>query len=221
MKCSCCSTNHECENESCLDHEFEEEEKEERREKIRNIILLIWGSVCLVTAFILQKIDTNYSDISWSLFSDSHFYSSLSFIAFILYTIGYLPLFITIGKEAIEEIREGNIFNENTLMLLATAGAYAINEHPESLFVILFSIVGETLEDYATNKSRRSIKKLVNNMPLYAHYINSDGQVSEKNPEELKVGDQIEIRPGEKVSVDGVILKGKSSLDLSSTDFFH
>lgn len=216
MKCSCCSTNHECENESCLDHESEEEEKEERREKIRNIVLLIWGSVCLVTAFILQKIDTNYSDISWSLFSDSHFYSSLSFIAFILYTIGYLPLFITIGKEAIEEIREGNIFNENTLMLLATAGAYAINEHPESLFVILFSIVGETLEDYATNKSRRSIKKLVNNMPLYAHYINSDGQVSEKNPEELKVGDQIEIRPGEKVSVDGVILKGKSSLDLSS-----
>ena len=104
MKCSCCSTNHECENESCLDHESKEEEKEERREKIRNIILLIWGSVCLVTAFILQKIDTNYSDISWSLFSDSHFYSSLSFIAFILYTIGYLPLFITIGKEAIEEI---------------------------------------------------------------------------------------------------------------------
>ena len=83
MKCSCCSTNHECENESCLNHEPEEEEREERREKIRNIVLLIWGSVCLVTAFILQKIDTNYSDISWSLFSDIHFYSSLSFIAVI------------------------------------------------------------------------------------------------------------------------------------------
>ena len=221
MSCPCCSShNHHhdecCADENCCHINPEEEEKEERKEKIRNIVLLIWGSVCLITAFILQKVDARYIDISWSLFSDVNFYSSLSFIAFLLYTVGYLPLFLTIGKEALEEIKEGNFFNENTLMLVATAGAYAINEHPESLFVVLFSIVGETLEDYATSKSKRSIKKLVNNMPLYAHYIDSDGKVIEKEPEELQIGDRIEIRPGEKVSVDGRILSGKSSMDLSS-----
>jgi Cd2+/Zn2+-exporting ATPase len=221
MSCPCCSShNHHhdecCADENCCHINPEEEEKEERKEKIRNIVLLIWGSVCLITAFILQKVDAKYIDISWSLFSDVNFYSSLSFIAFLLYTVGYLPLFLTIGKEALEEIKEGNFFNENTLMLVATAGAYAINEHPESLFVVLFSIVGETLEDYATSKSKRSIKKLVNNMPLYAHYIDSDGKVIEKEPEELQIGDRIEIRPGEKVSVDGRILSGKSSMDLSS-----
>ena len=221
MSCPCCSShNHHhdecCADENCCHINPEEEEKEERKEKIRNIVLLIWGSVCLITAFILQKVDARYIDISWSLFSDVNFYSSLSFIAFLLYTVGYLPLFLTIGKEALEEIKEGNFFNENTLMLVATAGAYAINEHPESLFVVLFSIVGETLEDYATSKSKRSIKKLVTNMPLYAHYIDSDGKVIEKEPEELQIGDRIEIRPGEKVSVDGRILSGKSSMDLSS-----
>lgn len=135
MSCPCCSShNHHhdecCADENCCHINPEEEEKEERKEKIRNIVLLIWGSVCLITAFILQKVDARYIDISWSLFSDVNFYSSLSFIAFLLYTVGYLPLFLTIGKEALEEIKEGNFFNENTLMLVATAGAYAINEHP-------------------------------------------------------------------------------------------
>ncbi len=221
MSCPCCSNHHHhhdtcCSDDECCCINHEEEEKEERKEKIRNIILLIWGSLCLITAFILQKVDSHYSDISWSLFTDQNFYSSLSFIAFLLYTVGYLPLFITIGKEAIEEMREGNYFNENTLMLLATAGAYAINEHPESLFVVLFSIIGETLEEYATSKSKRSIKKLVNNMPLYAHYMDNEGNIIEKKPEELQIGDHIEIRPGEKVSIDGKVIQGKSSMDLSS-----
>lgn len=193
-----------------------EEEKEEKGEKIKNIILLCWGIICLITAFILQKVDSSYDDISWSLFSEKTFFSSLSFIAFIIYTVGYLPLFISSGKECLEEIKEGSFFNENTLMLIATIGAYGICEFPESLFVILFAIIGEMLEDYATNKSRQSIKTLVNNMPLYAHYVSEDNSIIEKTPEEIKVGDKIEIRPGEKIALDGVVVKGVSSLDLSS-----
>lgn len=201
----------------CHDHECEEKEEiEERNEKIRNIILLIWGTLCLLIAFILSKCDSTIAEIEWNLFSNSSFFSSLSFISFILYTIGYLPLLINIGKEAIEETKEGSIFNENTLMLVATIGAYGICEFPEALFVILFSIVGEALEDYATQKSKKSISTLVNNMPLYAHYVNDDQTITEKEPEDLKIGDKIEIRPGEKIPVDGIIISGHSSLDLSS-----
>ncbi len=198
------------------ENRLDDEEKEEKSEKIKNIILLIWGILCLVVAFILNKIDQSFSEITWECFSNSNFYASLSFYSFLLYTIGYLPLLFSASKECIEEIKEGNILNENTLMIIATLGAYFINEYPEALFVILFSIIGETLEDYATEKSEKSIKSLVNDMPLYAHVVKEDKSIVEKNPEDLTIGDIIEIRPGEKVSVDGKIISGASSFDLSS-----
>lgn len=197
-------------------HEEDEGEGEEKREQKRNIILLIYGVLCLLVAFILNKTDSRFDEITWSLFSDSSFYTSLSFYSFILYTIGYLPLLFFTGKESIEEIKEGNIINENTLMIIATLGAYSINSYPEALFVILFSIIGEALEDFATSRSKKSIKNLVNTMPLYAHFLNADGSIIEKQPEDLKVGDKIEIKPGEKIPVDGRIVKGSSSVDLSS-----
>lgn len=196
--------------------EMDEDEEDEKKEQRRNIILLIYGVICLVVAFILNKVDPQFDDITWNLFSDSSFYTSLSFYSFILYTIGYLPLLFFTGKESIEEIKEGNLINENTLMIIATAGAYAINSFPEALFVILFSIIGEALEDFATSKSKKSIKNLVNTMPLYAHFLDADGNIVEKQPEDLKVGDKIEIKPGEKIPVDGKIVKGFSSVDLSS-----
>ena len=196
--------------------DIEDEEKEEENETKRNIILLIWGVICLITAFVLNKVDNTFEDITWQLFSLKEFYSSLSFYSFILYTIGYLPLLFCAGKECLEEMKEGNIINENTLMIVATLGAFAINEYPEALFVILFSIIGEALEEYATSKSKKSIKSLVNDMPLYAHTINKDGNIEEKNPEDLIIGDIIEIRPGEKIAVDGKIIKGSTSLDQSS-----
>ena len=194
-----------------MEEELEEDEKKEQK---RNIILLIYGILCLLVAFILNKVDG--TEITWESFSHEGFYTSLSFYSFLLYTIGYLPLLFFTFKESIEEIKEGNLINENTLMIIATIGAYAINSYPEALFVILFSIIGEALEDYATGKSQKSIKSLVNDMPLYAHFIKEDGTIEEKNPEDLRIGDKIEIKPGEKVSIDGKVIKGCSSLNLSS-----
>lgn len=193
-----------------------DEDFAERKEKRINLILLIEGIVCFVIAFTLQKLDPTYGDISWSMFSDPNFYSSYAFIAFLFYSIGYIPLLAFTLKDCIESMKEGDIFNESTLMIVATASAYGINGYPEALFVLLFSLVGEMLESYATNKSKRSIAKLVNSMPLYAHYVKEDGTIEEKTPEDLKVGDIIEIRPGEKIPVDGKVLKGTTSLDLSS-----
>lgn len=200
--------------------ETENEEKEGRKEKIVNLVLFLFGTVCLLIAFVLQKVGekqgSEFSSITYSLFSNPDFYRSLGFISFLLYTIGYLPLLIKIGHERIEERKEGEILNENTLRLIATLGAYGINEYPEALFVILFSIIGERLEEYASDKSKKSIKKLVNNRPLYAHTIREDGTIKDQDPSSLKIGDKIEVRPGEKISVDGKIIKGITSLDLSS-----
>lgn len=206
MSCNCCQ---------CCDKESDEHE--DKKEKIINTSLFIFGLVCLIIAFVLQKVDkSGFNEISWSYFSNKDFYKSYSFIAFILYTVGYVPLLIKTIKSCIEEIKEGEIFNEFLLMVIATIGAYVINEFPESLFVLLFSIIGELLENYATDKSKKSIKALINSMPLYAHFINQDGSIIEKEPEELVIGDLIEIRPGEKVCVDGKIIKGSSSFDFSS-----
>lgn len=200
--------------------EKEKDETEEKKEKKINLILFFFGAACLLIAFILQKVGekqgSEFSSISYARFSNPDFYHSFGFIVFFLYTIGYLPLLIKIGHERIEERKEGEILNENTLRLIATLGAYGINEYPEALFVILFSIIGERLEDYASDKSKKSIKKLVNNRPLYAHTIQEDGTIFDQDPSRLKIGDRIEVRPGEKISVDGKILRGVTSLDLSS-----
>ena len=213
MTCKHC--HHDEKKHDCCD------ENKERKEKIINLSFFIFGLVFLISGFVLEKISgakdpVPYQEITWSLFKDKGFYTSYAFLSFLLYTIGYIPLLIKILISCIEEMKEGEIFNEFLLMIVATLGAYIINQYPECLFVVLFSIVGEMLEDYATSKSKKSITKLVNNMPLYAHYIDENNRIIEKEPDELKVGDLIEVRPGEKVSVDGTIIKGNSSFDQSS-----
>lgn len=201
-----------CQNECCCHHH----EHHESHEKAINISLFVFGVITLLVGYILQKFDSSpYQEIAWSHFADPKFYTSYSFIAFLLYTIGYLPLLIKISIASYHEMKEGEFFNEFFLMIIATLGAYGINQYKESLFVVLFSIIGELLENYATSKSKSSIQKLVNSMPLYAHLISKD-TIIEKQPEELQIDDRIEIRPGEKVPVDGVIEKGMSTFDLSS-----
>ncbi len=208
----------------CHEHECEEEvenEEDEKKEKRINLIFFLFGLIFLIAGFVLEKVGAHkdpevYREISWSLFTDKAFYSTYSFYSALLYTIGYVPLLIKTLLSCIDEMKEGEIFNEFLLMIVATIGAYCINQYPECLFVVLFSIIGEMLEDYATSKSKQSISKLVNNMPLFAHYVDESGAIVEKEPEDLKVGDVIEIKPGEKVCVDGVIVKGNSSFDQSS-----
>ena len=196
-------------------HHCSIEEKEERREKIINIVLFTFGALCLLIGFILEKIDPTTVERGWENFSNPDFYRSYSFISFLLYTIGYLPLLGKTLLSCIEEIKEKEFFNEFLLMIVATIGAYLICEYPEALFVLLFSIIGELLEDYATSKSKQSIKKLINNMPLIAHVIQGE-EIVDKDPSQVKIGDIIEIKPGEKVPLDGIIIKGSSSFDLSS-----
>ncbi len=203
-----------CHDSHCSMHQHDK--NDEKKELIKNISRLLIGAILLAIGFTLTHFDAVYGDISWSYFSANDFYSSLGFIAFIIYTIAYLFLLVDLIKNCVSETKEGNIINEYTLMAIATIGAFAINEYPEAILVVLFNIIGEMLEDYATRKSSSSIKNLINNMPLYAHYINKDNIVIEKTPEELEIDDIIEIKPGEKVPVDCQLITGHTSLDLSS-----
>ncbi len=203
----------------CHDHgcHSEEHENDERKERIRSIVFLIAGAVFLLIAFLLNYFDSSpFKEMEWGFFANTDFYSSFTFVSFILYTIDYLALSYTLVTKMIEEIRERNYINEFTLMLVATIGAFAICEFPEAVLVVLFSIIGELLEDYATERSSRSIKNLVNSMPLYAHLVQEDGTIAEKTPSEIQIGSLLEIRPGEKLAIDGVVVHGKSAMDLSS-----
>ena len=216
MTCHCCSCHPEEKEENRRKKKCAEE-KSEKKEFLQNLFFLVTGILLLLAAFLLNYFDSSaFQEMDWSFFANSSFYSSLSFISFVFYTVDYLLLSYTLVTKMIDEIRERNYINEFTLMLVATVGAYAICEFPEAVLVVLFSIVGEMLEDYATEKSSKSIKSLVNSMPLYAHLVQEDGKIVDKDPESVPIGSLLEIRPGEKIALDGIVVHGKTTMDLSS-----
>lgn len=124
--------------------------------------------------------------------------------------VGYRVLF-----KAVRNIANGKVFDENFLMAVASIGAFFVGEYPEAVAVMLFYQVGELFEDYAVGKSRKSIAELMNIRPDYANLKTADG-VEKVSPEQVKVGDIIVIRPGEKVPLDGVIVSGHSTVDTAA-----
>ncbi len=135
--------------------------------------------------------------------------SSFAWIPFIL---AYLAAGYDIPLKAVRNIRNGQVFDENFLMTIATFGAVAVGELEEAVAVMLFYQVGELFSDYAVNRSRRSIQDLMDINPEYANLLR-DGAEECVDPYEVEIGDTIIIRPGEKVPLDGIVLKGYSSLD--------
>ena len=137
-----------------------------------------------------------------------------------VYLIPYLLISYDIMGEAAEEgIKEGNPFNEDFLMCVATIGALCIGflpgaapQFPEAVFVMLFFQVGELFEDYAEDKSRRSISAMMDIRPDTANVVR-DGQVSVVDPSAVGVGETVIVKPGEKVPMDGTVLEGDSSLN--------
>lgn len=128
------------------------------------------------------------------------------------FVISYLAAGYDIPLRAVRSIRNGRLFDENFLMSLATFGAMGIGALEEAVGVMLFYQIGELFNDYAVNKSRRSITDLMDINPEYANLIR-DGKEEKVDPYEVEVGDRIVIKPGEKVPLDGVVVKGAGSLD--------
>lgn len=133
-----------------------------------------------------------------------------------VYLAAYLEIGYKVLWKAVRNISRGKVFDENFLMAIASVGAFATGEFPEAVAVMLFYQVGELFEDYAVGKSRKSITELMNIRPDYAN-LKVDGADTKKvDPDEVKIGDIIVVRPGEKVPLDGIVLSGSSMLDTAA-----
>ena len=135
--------------------------------------------------------------------------------------LGVLFLFpyLLVGREvilkALKNIRNGQVFDENFLMLIATVAAFCIGEYSEACAVMIFYQVGELFESLAVGKSRASITAMMSIAPEYAN-VEREGEIEQTDPDEVEVGSVILIRPGEKVPLDGIVLEGSSFLDTAA-----
>lgn len=178
---------------SAIEEDEEIEETKENFKSIRNRFIL--GAIILAAAIFVPK---NLFVLRLILFLISYF------------TVGYDVLF-----KAVKNIKKGQIFDENFLMAIATLGAFAIKEFPEAVSVMLFYQIGEMFQDLAVGKSRKSITSLMNIRPDYAN-LKIEGEIKKVLPKEVKLGDIIVIKPGEKVALDGKITNGSSTFDTSA-----
>ncbi|MCD6092093.1 MAG: cadmium-translocating P-type ATPase [Bacteroidales bacterium] len=134
---------------------------------------------------------------------------------YLVFVTAYLIVGWKVIRLALKNIIRGQIFNEHFLMTIATLGAFAINEMPEAVAVMLFYVVGELFQDIAVGRSRKSIKSLLEIRPDYAN-LKSGAEILKVSPEDVNVGDTIIVKAGEKVPLDGTILEGNSFLDTSA-----
>lgn len=133
-------------------------------------------------------------------------------ISIALFILAYCVIGLDIVFKAIRNIFHGEIFDENFLMVVATFGALATGEYPEAIAVMFLYQIGEEFQDIAVGKSRNAIKELMQIKPAYANVLRN-GETIQVKPEEVKIGETIVIKPGEKVPLDGRVKKGTSMLD--------
>ena len=131
------------------------------------------------------------------------------------FSLSYVIVGLPIVIKALRNVKNGEVFDENFLMTVATLGAVALGEYPEAVAVMLFFQIGEFFQSYAVSRSRKSIAALMDIRPDFAR-VQKNGEWAEVSPEEVEKGSIIEIRSGEKIPLDGVIISGDSSLDISS-----
>lgn len=170
---------------------------DKQKKMLRKIIM---GASLYIIAVIVSKINFSMSNItSFGLF---------------------IAAYIIVGKDvllkAFSNIKKGKVFDENFLMTIATVGAVIIGEYPEAVGVMLFYIVGEFLQSLAVNKSRKSISDMMNIRPDYANLVKEDGSVETVDPYDVEVGSYIQIKAGEIIPLDGIVVSGKAMLDTSA-----
>lgn len=131
----------------------------------------------------------------------------------------YLASYLIVGgdiiKKAVTNIGHGQVFDENFLMVLATIGAFATQEYPEAVMVMWLYQIGEWFQQYAVGKSRQSISDLMDIRPDYAN-VERDGKLEKVDPDDVSIGDHIVVKPGEKIPLDGIVIKGSSLVDTSA-----
>ena len=201
-KCKCCHT-HEHSHDHHHEHGHDHHHHEHGEGGLRGKLLLLAATVFLLIGAVV--VEHNTSLATWQLL--------------LVYLVPYLLIGHDTLGEALEGIAKGDMFNEDFLMSVATIGALCIGflpgaetQFPEAVFVMLFFQVGELFEGYAEGRSRESISHLMDIRPDVAN-VERDGTVESVKPEDVKVGETIVVRPGEKIPLDGIIVEGTTSLN--------
>lgn len=200
-----------------------EEESSELRNKIQEIVDSIEDGV-VVTEDLGEEIEEEEEEESFSIYKSIVVFVGLVILHFTklnekLTIISYLVLYLIIGydiiKPSIEKIATGKFMDEKFLMTVASLAAIISGEYAEAVAVMLFYSVGEIIQDRAVDSSKKSIKEALKLKPDFANLM-IDGEIVKVDPSEVAIGQVILIRPGEKVPLDGKILKGSSNLDTSN-----
>lgn len=200
-----------------------EEESSELRNKIQEIVDSIEDGV-VVTEDLGEEIEEEEEEESFSIYKSIVVFVGLVILHFAklnekVTIISYLVLYLIIGydviKPSIEKIATGKFMDEKFLMTVASLAAIISGEYAEAVAVMLFYSVGEIIQDKAVDSSKKSIKEALKLKPDFAN-IMIDGEIVKVDPSEVAIGQVILIRPGEKVPLDGKILKGSSNLDTSN-----
>jgi len=178
----------------------------------KKLIRLLFGVFVYVIG-ILIHLSHSYNIPLFSDFLQAAHGSSVEYIIFI---IAYLLIGGDVLYKAFKGISRGSFFDESFLMMIATIGAFLISDFAEAVAVMLFYQVGEFFQEMAVSKSRRSIQKMMDIRPDYAHLQNGSGGYDVVSPYDVSVGDIILIKPGEKIPLDGTVLSGTSFIDTSS-----
>lgn len=173
--------------------------QEEKQTLKRDIIIILLGAALFVGVWIYTSSQPNINQ--WLMLG--------------LFLVPYLVLGFEIISDAIIKLLHGELFDEYFLMTVASIGALCIGEYPEAVAVMLFFRIGECFEDYAVDKSRRSIAELMGIRPDYAR-VEVDGVLQKFDPNTIPVGTVITVTPGERIPLDGVIMDGESSVDTSA-----
>lgn len=201
-KCKCCHT-HEHSHDHHHEHGHDHHHHEHGERGLRGKLLLIAATVFLLIGAVV--VEHNTSLATWQLL--------------LVYLVPYLLIGHDTLGEALEGIAKGDMFNEDFLMSVATIGALCIGFLPgaetqfaEAVFVMLFFQVGELFEGYAEGRSRESISHLMDIRPDVAN-VERDGKVESVKPEDVRVGETIVVRPGEKIPLDGIIVEGTTSIN--------
>ena len=194
----CCGHDHEHEYHR-HDHDDEEEEEEKTSffAEHKDAIVLAIGAVLFVVAELVEK------------------FANVQYLPEGIFVIAYIILGAEIVWTAVKNLFGGKVFDENFLMSIATIGAFVVGDFAEAVGVMLFYRIGELFEDVAVNKSRKQIMEAVDMRPEMVR-LYEEGKVIEVDPEDVKVGDCIEIRPGDRIPLDGTVLRGESRIDTSA-----
>ncbi len=152
--------------------------------------------------------------IAMDYFNQSKFFQN-EIIRIIWYSVAYIPVGLPVIKEALSNILKGQFFTEFTLMSVATTGAFILGEYPEGVAVMLFYAVGELFQSAAVNKAKKNIKSLLDVRPKEANVFRNNQWLT-VNPETVKIGETIQVKVGEKVPLDGIMLSDYSSFNTAA-----